>query len=76
MLTVDEAWLNHAARLNARGTVLPEDVWLEDMLFALEGLLEQAKRDFVPETRPPAGADPSPSRGPSHRWRFVGTQPR
>jgi hypothetical protein len=73
MLTLDEAWLTHTARINAHATVLPEDVWLEDVLFAIEALLERTKSELVPQTRLNTDSEAAPA--PSGSGRFQGSQP-
>jgi len=51
MLTIDETWLTHAARIRWQSSVTTADVQLEDALFRFEAMLEKAERQFRPNTR-------------------------
>jgi hypothetical protein len=51
MLTMDETWLTHAARIRSQTSVTPSDVQLEDSLFRFEAILKKAERQFPTNTR-------------------------
>ena len=60
MLTTDEAWLTHAARVRTNTTVTPQDIMMEDMLFKCEELLQSCQEQLKTSTRPPDPTSQAP----------------
>jgi hypothetical protein len=77
MLSVDELWLTHAARIRENGAVTAQDIQIENILFDIEAVLAKSQGQLIPLTRnrvQPPGAVRTPPQRRSRRGKKTRSQ--